>query len=76
MVLAAATQLGVPPQRCVLIGDTGGDVNAALNAGARAVLVPTGRTRAEEIAEARAHPRAHVAPTLAAAVAMVLGEAR
>jgi histidinol-phosphate phosphatase family protein len=76
MVLAAATQLGVPPQRCVLIGDTGGDVNAALNAGARAVLVPTDRTRAEEIAEARAHPRAHVAPTLAAAVAMVLQEAR
>ncbi len=72
MVLAAASALGVPPRRCVLIGDTGGDVDAALAAGARAILVPTGRTRVEEIAAAHAHPRAAVADTLPAAVAMVL----
>lgn len=49
MVLAAADALGVPPARCVLIGDIGADVDAALAAGARPVLVPTAATRAEEI---------------------------
>ncbi|KGI68305.1 HAD-IIIA family hydrolase [Mycolicibacterium rufum] len=72
MVLAAAAALGVPPQRCVLIGDTGGDVQAALTAGGRAILVPTDRTRVEEISAARSHPCADVAPTLTAAVDMVL----
>jgi histidinol-phosphate phosphatase family protein len=72
MVLAAATALAVPPHRCVLIGDTGGDVEAGLAAGARAVLVPTARTRPEEIAAAHAHPRARVAPTLTAAVDWVM----
>ncbi|BBX70258.1 HAD-IIIA family hydrolase [Mycolicibacterium psychrotolerans] len=75
MVVAAAAALGVPPQRCVLIGDTGGDVRAALSAGARAILVPTDRTRVEEISAARSHPRAEVAPTLTAAVDMVLSPA-
>lgn len=73
MVTAAAADLAVPPHRCVLIGDTGGDVTAALAAGARAILVPTERTRAEEIAMARSHPRVEVAGSLPAAVAMVLG---
>jgi beta-phosphoglucomutase-like phosphatase (HAD superfamily) len=73
-VLAAANALGVPPHRCVMIGDTGGDVNAALAADARAVLVPTPRTRVGEIADARM--RAQVAATLSDAVAMVLREAR
>jgi histidinol-phosphate phosphatase family protein len=74
MVLAAATALGVPPERCVMIGDTGGDVNAALAANARAVLVPTPRTLGVEIANARA--RAKVAASLTDAVAMVLRESR
>jgi beta-phosphoglucomutase-like phosphatase (HAD superfamily) len=74
MVLAAATALGVPPERCVMIGDTGGDVAAALAANARAVLVPTPRTQEAEIAEARA--RARVATSLTDAVAMVLEESR
>ncbi|MDT5068539.1 MAG: hypothetical protein QOK02_4694 [Mycobacterium sp.] len=74
MVLAAATALGVPPERCVMIGDTGGDVAAALAANARAVLVPTPRTQGAEIAEARA--RARVATSLTDAVAMVLEESR
>jgi histidinol-phosphate phosphatase family protein len=74
MVLAAATALGVPPARCVMIGDTGGDVNAALAANARAVLVPTPRTLGVEVADARA--RARVAASLDDAVAMVLRESR
>lgn len=74
MVLAAAEALGVPPHRCVMIGDTGGDVDAALSAGAAAVLVPTARTRPVEVEEAR--ERARVAPTLDAAVSLVLRECR
>jgi histidinol-phosphate phosphatase family protein len=74
MVLAAAEALGVPPARCVLIGDTGGDVEAALAARAGAVLVPTTRTLPAEIRHARA--RAHVAPTLNDAVTQVLRECR
>jgi histidinol-phosphate phosphatase family protein len=68
MVLAAAAALGVRPEDCVLIGDTGADIEAARAAGARGVLVPNAITRADEIARA-----AEVAPDLAAAVARVLG---
>lgn len=74
MVLAAAEALGVRPDRCVLIGDTGGDVRAALAAEARAVLVPTEKTLPQEVSHARA--RACVASTLTEAVSMVLEEAR
>lgn len=70
MVLAAAAALGVDPAGCVVIGDIGADVGAALAAGARAVLVPTPVTRTEEVAHAREH--ALVAPDLAAAVALAL----
>jgi histidinol-phosphate phosphatase family protein len=55
MVLRAAGELGVDPASCVVIGDTGADVDAALAAGARAVLVPTARTLEPEIAKARRH---------------------
>jgi histidinol-phosphate phosphatase family protein len=74
MVLAAADALGVDPSRCVLIGDTGGDVNAALSAGADAVLVPTERTLRHEISDA--HLRARVAADLNSAVSLVLKECR
>lgn len=74
MVLAAAEALAVPPQRCVMIGDTGGDVRAALAAGARAVLVPTDRTLPGEVEHARQHAR--VAATLNDAVSLVLSECR
>jgi histidinol-phosphate phosphatase family protein len=74
MVLAAAEALGVEADRCVLIGDTGGDVDAALSARARAVLVPTERTLRHEIADARS--RASVAASLEHAVAQVLRECR
>jgi len=49
LVLRAAAALGVDPARCALVGDIGADVEAARAAGARAVLVPTPRTRREEI---------------------------
>jgi histidinol-phosphate phosphatase family protein len=71
LVIAAAEALGVEPQRCVVIGDIGADVQAARAAGARAILVPNARTRPEEIAAAPV-----VAPSLAAAVELVLEEAR
>jgi len=68
MVLRAASALGVRPSECALIGDTGADVGAALAAGARPVLVPTGVTRREEVAAAP-----EVARTLGAAVDLLLG---
>ncbi len=52
MVLAAAAELGVAPERCAVVGDIGSDVEAALAAGARAVLVPDEVTRPEEVAAA------------------------
>jgi len=52
MVLDAASALGVRPRDCVLVGDIGADVDAALAAGAAGVLVPIPETRAEEVAAA------------------------
>ncbi|MGW4487349.1 HAD-IIIA family hydrolase [Amycolatopsis sp. NPDC004368] len=66
LVLRAAAELGVGPASCVVIGDTGADVRAALAAGARAVLVPTARTLDAEVAHARRH--AAVANDLTAAL--------
>ncbi|PBJ31569.1 HAD hydrolase-like protein, partial [Mycobacterium avium] len=74
LILAAAEALGVPPRRCVMIGDTGADVRAALAAGAAAVLVPTDRTLPAEVEHARAHAR--VSATLNDAVSLVLSECR
>jgi len=69
LVVRAAAALGVRPEECVLIGDTGADIDAARAAGARAVLVPNARTRAAEITAAP-----EVATDLAAAVSRVLGQ--
>jgi histidinol-phosphate phosphatase family protein len=74
MVHAAAEALGVPTSRCVLIGDTGSDVEAALAADAEAILVPTARTLPQEIESACR--RARVASTLTDAVNLVLRECR
>lgn len=74
MVLAAARELGVPPHRCVVIGDIGADVDAALAAGAGAVLVPTKETLPAEID--RAAVLASVAPTLTDAVRLTLAGRR
>ena len=67
LVRDAAAQLGVPVDRCVVIGDTGADVIAAAAAGARGILVPTTRTLRQEI---RSAPE--VAPNIAAAVELSL----
>ncbi|GAA1622260.1 HAD-IIIA family hydrolase [Saccharothrix algeriensis] len=52
LIQAAARELGVLPHRCVVIGDVGTDMAAAAAAGATGLLVPTARTRAEEISAA------------------------
>ena len=49
LVHQAAQHLGVPPDRCVVIGDIGSDMAAALAAGASGILVPTGATLPAEI---------------------------
>ncbi|MGK5444899.1 HAD-IIIA family hydrolase [Micromonospora sp. URMC 105] len=67
MIHAAATALGTSPGRCVMVGDIGRDMTAALAAGATGVLVPTPVTRPEEVAAAP-----HVARDLPAAVDEIL----
>jgi histidinol-phosphate phosphatase family protein len=71
MVIDAAQRLGTIPERCVVVGDIGSDVGAALAAGARAVLVPTAATRPEEVAAAPM-----VATDLHHAVELILGGRR
>jgi histidinol-phosphate phosphatase family protein len=71
LVLAAVRRLGLPPSRCVVIGDSAADAAAALAAGATGILVPTSMTRSGDIAAA-----ATVATDLSAAVDWVLGGAR
>jgi len=70
LVRRAAELLDVAPERCAVVGDIGADVEAARAAGARGVLVPTARTREEEIAAAD-----EVAPDLPSAVSLLMGEA-
>jgi histidinol-phosphate phosphatase family protein len=70
LVLQAAEALGVPVERCAVVGDIGADVGAALAAGARPVLVPTPVTRQDEVEAAP-----EVAPDLAAALDLLLGPA-
>ncbi|GAB3587825.1 HAD-IIIA family hydrolase [Amycolatopsis endophytica] len=72
LVTRAAMALGVHPEDCVVIGDIGADVEAAHAAGARAVLVPTPRTREAEIEAARRDAR--VAGDLTGAVALAMGD--
>jgi histidinol-phosphate phosphatase family protein len=71
LIIGAAAELGVAPGECVVIGDIGADMDAARAAGARAILVPTPRTRSEEVAAAPA-----VAGSIEHAVDLVLEEAR
>jgi histidinol-phosphate phosphatase family protein len=52
LVLRAAAELGLSPRQCVVVGDIGTDVQAAIAAGARAILVPNAKTRPEEVAAA------------------------
>jgi histidinol-phosphate phosphatase family protein len=71
LVFEAAHRLGVAPDRCAVVGDIGADVEAARAAGARGVLVPTLRTRREEVDAAPEH-----AADLSSAVDMLLGVRR
>jgi histidinol-phosphate phosphatase family protein len=71
LIRRAAEALGVEPESCAVVGDIGSDVEAARAAGARAVLVPTRRTRREEIDAAP-----EVASDLPGAVDLLLGGAR
>lgn len=68
LVARACEELDVDPQRCVVVGDIGSDVEAARAAGADAILVPTPVTRQQEIARADC-----VAGSLGEAVDRVLG---
>ncbi|MUL40479.1 HAD family hydrolase [Streptomonospora sp. PA3] len=52
LIHEAASDLGVAPHECAVIGDIGADVDAARAAGARPILVPGPATRAEEVAAA------------------------
>ena len=68
LIERAARDLGVTPAETAVIGDIGSDMDAALAAGARAILVPTAATRASEIDRAP-----HVVSSLERAVDLVLG---
>jgi histidinol-phosphate phosphatase family protein len=67
MVKTACADLGVDPSRCVVVGDIGGDVEAAQAAGASGILVPTPTTRPDEVAAAE-----QVSRSLRAAVDAIL----
>jgi len=71
LLLDAAAELGVAPERMAVIGDIGADVDAARAVGAVSVLVPTPVTRPEEIRRAPV-----VRPDLLSAVEYVLAPAR
>jgi D-glycero-D-manno-heptose 1,7-bisphosphate phosphatase len=71
LIHRAAHALGVAPERCAVVGDIGSDVAAARAARARAVLVPTPRTRPAEV---KAAPE--VATDLGQAVELLLGGER
>jgi histidinol-phosphate phosphatase family protein len=67
LVRQACSELGVAPARTVMIGDIGADVQAATAAGTGSILVPTPRTRPDEVTAA---PR--TAGSLPEAVSLVL----
>ncbi|MEV4417235.1 HAD-IIIA family hydrolase [Catellatospora sp. NPDC049609] len=71
LITAAARDLGVPPHRCVMIGDIGPDLQAAAAAGATGLLVPTGQTCVAEIDSAP-----HRAPSLQGAAEWILARQR
>lgn len=71
MILRAAHALGVEPEECAVIGDTGADVFAAERAGALAVMVPNERTRPEEC-----HRASVTCSSLAEAVDFLLAGSR
>jgi HAD superfamily hydrolase (TIGR01662 family) len=67
MITAAAAALGTTPERCVMVGDIGRDMDAALAAGAAGILVPTRVTLPGEVAAAP-----HTAADLPATADLIL----
>jgi len=67
LIHQAAQQLGVDPQRCVVIGDIGSDVGSAAAAGARSILIPTPQTLPDEVVAAPV-----LAENIGAAIELVL----
>jgi histidinol-phosphate phosphatase family protein len=67
LVKQVCADLGVDPSRAVVVGDIGSDVEAAEAAGAVGILVPTPRTRSDEVSAAQL-----TEPTLRRAVSRVL----
>jgi HAD superfamily hydrolase (TIGR01662 family) len=67
MVLESARQWGMDCGALAVVGDIGADVDAAVAAGARGLLVPNAATRKAEVLRSP-----EVAPDLAAAVALLL----
>ncbi len=69
----AAAQLDLDLVRSFLIGDAVSDVEAALNAGCRPILVLTGRGREQlSLLPPAVRARCHISPDLAAAVDYIL----
>ncbi len=77
MLLEAAQAFGVSPESCWMVGDGARDLEAARRAGARGILVATGKGLAEWGAarQALGEPPLFV-PDLTAAVDLILAEAR
>ena len=68
MILDAARELGVAGYECAVVGDIGADVDAAIAAGARPILVPNAATLRAEILRAPV-----VVGSLTAAADVILG---
>jgi histidinol-phosphate phosphatase family protein len=74
LIRQAASALGVDVRHCVVVGDIGADVAAAVKAGARGILVPTRHTLPAEIQHAK--DAATVARDITEAVRLATGAAR
>jgi D-glycero-D-manno-heptose 1,7-bisphosphate phosphatase len=75
MLLAAARELGINLEQSYLIGDTGKDMQAAVNAGVKAVLVRTGYGREAETECSEIVPH-HVADDILEAVKWIMRDRR
>ena len=71
MIQQAARELGFDPENAFVIGDSVSDVGAARSAGAKVVVVLTGKGR-ETVATLGENPPDHVAPDVLAAVHWIL----
>lgn len=72
LIISAASALRIAPADTVMIGDIGADVGAAAATGAAGILVPTPRTRQEEV-EAAHTKAATVLEAVETALALKVG---